>query len=148
MPAATFESVYQSVNLKRDTSSRPQGSPDGSTPKKPKVELEDVKELVQVVSLNFLALLTILFCHTNLLMNVQEQEVRKAIIMEDADQENEDLDDFLPVADNDAEDFEDDAEEATCDSMEVFQSQSAPSTPPCKQNAPKPILKVLLLFCF
>lgn len=49
MPAATFESVYQSANLKRDTSSRPHGSQfDGSTPKKPKVDIDEVKDFVQV----------------------------------------------------------------------------------------------------
>ncbi|XP_034240843.1 uncharacterized protein LOC117645056 [Thrips palmi] len=119
MPAATFESVYQSANLKRDTSSRPHGSQvDGSTPKKPKVDIDDVKDFVQA------------------------QEVRKSLITNDNEQENEDLDDFLPVADNDAEDFEDDAEEGINDRLGAFQSQSASTTPSSKNSTPKPILKL------
>lgn len=119
MPAATFESVYQSANLKRDSSSRPHGSPlDGSTPKKPKVDIDDVKDFVQA------------------------QEVRKSLVTEETEQENEDLDDFLPVADNDAEDFEYDAEEGGHDPLDPYHSQSAPTTPSSKGGTPKPILKL------
>lgn len=46
------------------------------------------------------------------------------------------------MADNDAEDFEDDIEEGASDSLDAFQSQSTASTPSSK-NTPKPILKVL-----
>lgn len=49
MPAATFESVYQSANLKRSSSiSSQEGQPDECTAKKLKVDIDDVKELVQV----------------------------------------------------------------------------------------------------
>lgn len=118
MPVATFESVYQSSNLKRDAASRPQTQIfDGCVPKKAKVDIDVVKELVQ------------------------EQEVRRALNTEDGDQENEDLDDFLPTADIDGEDYDDDAEDVGNDTGGLIASHSLPSTP-SNQNAPKPILKV------
>lgn len=119
VPAATFESVYQSSNLKRDSCTRPQTTQfDGTTPKKAKVDINEVKELSQA------------------------QEARKTLMTDDAEQDNEDLDDFLPAADNDAEDFEDDVEDGTDDSKDLANLHSTPSTPSNKQNAPKPILKV------
>ena len=49
MPAATFESVYQSANLKRSSPvSSQEIQPDGSPAKKLRVDIDDVKELVQV----------------------------------------------------------------------------------------------------
>ncbi|KAK3930800.1 Centrosome-associated zinc finger protein CP190 [Frankliniella fusca] len=119
MPAATFESVFQSPNLKRNPSTRPQANQlDSCTPKKSKVEINEVKELVQA------------------------QEVRKSLLTDEPEQENEDLDDFLPVADNDA-DYEEDGEDALNEvGGDSNRSLSQPSTPANRQNNPKPILKV------
>lgn len=73
------------------------------------------------------------------------------LITDDAEQENEDLDDFLPAADHDAEDFEDDNDEPNTESMDPLNPQSILSTPPSchitppsSRNTPKPILKVLI----
>ncbi|XP_026275232.1 centrosome-associated zinc finger protein CP190 [Frankliniella occidentalis] len=118
MPAATFESVFQSSSLKRNPSTRPQANQiESCTPKKMKVEIDEVKE------------------------HVQAQEVRKTLLSDDTEQENEDLDDFLPVADNDA-DYEEEGEDMTNETGDLLNSQSLPSTPSNKQNNPKPILKV------
>ena len=72
------------------------------------------------------------------------------MITDDGEQENEDLDDFLPAADHDAEDFEDDNDEVNNESMDPLQQSSLPSchtTPPSNRNTPKPILKVQALCC-
>lgn len=138
---------------------RPQGAQlDGFITKKAKVDLNEVKELTQVLCLKFRftnkIMYSFLWTYFSLVLDkssatriLQAQEVRKALITDDAEQDNEDLDDFLPAADNDAEDFEDDADEGTCDSKDLLAFQSSPSTPSNRHSAPKPILKVRLSVC-